>query len=347
MRKNHISKILAIGVLVLFIGVTIIPIIIGREIPGVRTYNSGIVISATDPNNGSLSGYVKDTLMNPISGARVRVSFHDTYEEDYSNDEGYYHVTNISICYCLKNASCSKECYKTEWVLLPIVENTNYGFILNTSNHPPGAPIITDPKSAKSRSIKINLKNPANFPPGTHEFRFKATDPDGDNICYCIDWGNGTVEEWTDFYPSGKEVTVNHIFKHIGDYTVRACAKDTCGLCGPIGEVPVLIKRNKDSSCERIGNKDLIKLEQLVNSLKVYIHLFLFVNPNKSEITNNCQNILDILNSDNFWEDFCDVVGNLITYLQNLINYYGGIFKLLTPVFTALLSIWMLFCWLY
>ncbi len=346
MRKNHISKILAFGVLVLFIGVTIIPSIIGREIPGVSTYNSGIVISVTDPNNGSLSGYIKDTLMNPISGARVRVSFHDTYEEDYSDDEGYYHVTNIPICYCLKNASCSKECYTTECVLLPIVENTTYDFILNLSNHPPNAPIITGPKSVQSRSIKVNLKNPANFPPGTHEFRFKATDPDDDNICYCIDWGDGTCKLWTGFYPSGQELIVNHTYKQ-GDYIVSALAKDTCGLCGPTGTIDIPIKRNKDCSCEKVCIKDLIKLERLVNSLKVYVHLILLGNPYKSEITNNCQNILDILNSDDFWEDFCDVVGNLITYLQNLINYYGGIFKLLTPLFKALLSIWMFFCWLY
>ena len=31
--------------------------------------------TATDPYNGCLSGYVTDTSMNPIEGAKVRVSF--------------------------------------------------------------------------------------------------------------------------------------------------------------------------------------------------------------------------------------------------------------------------------
>ncbi len=81
--------------------------------------------------NGSLSGYVNDTHMNPIFGARVRVSFHGTYEEDYTDSSGYYHVTNIPICWCLKNCTASKEGYSTEEVWLGIDENTTYDFVLS------------------------------------------------------------------------------------------------------------------------------------------------------------------------------------------------------------------------
>ena len=79
---------------------------------------------------GNLSGYVTDTQMTPLEGALIRVSFHETYEENYSNANGYYHVTNIPLCYCLKNATCSKEGYQTETVWLSISENTTYDFIL-------------------------------------------------------------------------------------------------------------------------------------------------------------------------------------------------------------------------
>jgi len=81
-------------------------------------------------NDGTLSGYVTDPLLNPIEGALIKVYFHGTYEEDCSDENGYYHVTNIPICYCMKNCTCSKEGYKTEWVLLGISENTTYDFIL-------------------------------------------------------------------------------------------------------------------------------------------------------------------------------------------------------------------------
>jgi len=88
------------------------------------------VLESLTDYNGSLSGYVNDTLMNPIQGARVRVYFHGTYEEDYTDSSGYYHVTNIPICYCLKNATASKEGYETEWILLSITENTTHDFVL-------------------------------------------------------------------------------------------------------------------------------------------------------------------------------------------------------------------------
>lgn len=86
-------------------------------------------MSPSDPT-GNLSGYVTDTISNPLQGARVRVSFHETYEENYSDATGYYHVTNIPLCYCMKNATCSKPGYQNEWVLLSIGENTTYDFIL-------------------------------------------------------------------------------------------------------------------------------------------------------------------------------------------------------------------------
>jgi hypothetical protein len=80
--------------------------------------------------NGTLSGYVRDPSNNSIEGALIRVYFHETYRENYSDSNGYYHVTDIPICYCLKNATCSKEGYKIEWVLLSIYENTTYDFTL-------------------------------------------------------------------------------------------------------------------------------------------------------------------------------------------------------------------------
>ena len=81
-------------------------------------------------NNGTLSGFVRDPSNNSIEGALVRVYFHEEYRENYSDSNGYYHVADIPICYCLKNATCSKEGYKTEWVLLSIYENTTYDFTI-------------------------------------------------------------------------------------------------------------------------------------------------------------------------------------------------------------------------
>ena len=116
-----IRKGLAVAVILLFIGVAFAP-----------TFSSAVTPSTTTTYDGSLSGYVKNTDMEPIDGARVRVYFHGTYEEEYTDSSGYYHVTNIPICYCLKNATASKVGYETEWILLSITENTTHDFVLTS-----------------------------------------------------------------------------------------------------------------------------------------------------------------------------------------------------------------------
>jgi hypothetical protein len=91
------------------------------------------VLTYSEEHNGSLSGYVKDKSMNPIESALVRVYFHETYEENYTDSSGYYKVNNIPICWCLKNCTAIKSGYKSEWVLLPIDENTTYNFFLTNN----------------------------------------------------------------------------------------------------------------------------------------------------------------------------------------------------------------------
>jgi hypothetical protein len=112
----NIKKLLAVGIILLFAGMTLAPSITASEPTSNQTVYSD--------ENGTLSGYVKDASMNSIEGAKVQVYFHETYEENYTDSSGYYHVTNIPICYCLKNATVSKKGYRSECVLLSINETT-------------------------------------------------------------------------------------------------------------------------------------------------------------------------------------------------------------------------------
>ncbi len=173
-----------------------------------------VPISRTIMDNGSLSGYVNDIFGNPIERALVRVYFHETYEEDYSDSTGYYHVTNIPICYCLKNATCSKEWYKTEWVLLGIVENTTHDFVLTFFTNPPDAPEIDGEKGV--------------VPGVEFDYYFSAIDSDGDDVRYHINWGDGYTNT-TDFYSSGEEVTIGHTYEKEGNYGIEAKAIDIYG----------------------------------------------------------------------------------------------------------------------
>jgi hypothetical protein len=53
-----------------------------------------------------------------------------------------------------------------------------------------------------------------------------AMDPEGDDVFYMIDWGDGTTTQWLGPYQSGTEIVFNHTWSQPGDYTVRARAKD-------------------------------------------------------------------------------------------------------------------------
>jgi hypothetical protein len=182
-------------------------------------------------HNGSLLGYVNDTKEDTIEGALVRVHFHGTYEEDYSDSTGFYHVTNIPICYCMKNTSCSKNGYKTEWVLLSIAENTTHDFVLATGNNPPDKPDIYGPIRGR---------------PGIeYHYSFKTIDPEDDNVSYFIEWGDGTNTGWTDYYPSDTMITFSHIWDEIDRYPLRCKAKDIHGDESDWSTFPIEIPRNK------------------------------------------------------------------------------------------------------
>jgi parallel beta-helix repeat protein len=124
--RSILRKGLTVGVILLFIELAIASGVIGSS-----TKSCSADYKADE---GTLSGRVTDTAMNPIKGARVRVYFHDTYCENYSDATGYYHVTDIPICYCVKNATCCRAGYNPAWVLLSIAENTTHDFVL-TKTH--------------------------------------------------------------------------------------------------------------------------------------------------------------------------------------------------------------------
>ena len=126
-------KCLAVGIILLFFGVAVAPSI-NANMPIPDDAISEIYSSNFTTDLGTLSGYVSDPVMNPLEGARVRVYFHNTSRENYSDKNGYFHVTDIPICYCIKNATCSKEGYMSVWVYLTICENTTYDFVLTPYN---------------------------------------------------------------------------------------------------------------------------------------------------------------------------------------------------------------------
>ncbi len=83
------------------------------------------------------------------------------------------------------------------------------------TNNPPETPDLQGPSSGK--------------PNVAYNYTVNATDNDGDNVSYFIDWGDGTNTSWFGPYTSGVEVVKNHTWAKKGDYQVKAKAKDNTG----------------------------------------------------------------------------------------------------------------------
>jgi hypothetical protein len=79
-------------------------------------------------------------------------------------------------------------------------------------NDPPATPTINGPSSGK---------------PGTsYNYTFRTADPDGDQVYYYIEWGDGDIVDWNGPHDSDVEITLNHTWDEEGTYNIRAKAKD-------------------------------------------------------------------------------------------------------------------------
>ena len=81
-----------------------------------------------------------------------------------------------------------------------------------TVNLPPNDPEITGPTKGK---------------PGVEqEYTVVTTDPDGDQVSYCFDWGDDSGEVCLGPFAPGEEVPVTHTWAEEGTYTIKVKARD-------------------------------------------------------------------------------------------------------------------------
>jgi hypothetical protein len=79
-------------------------------------------------------------------------------------------------------------------------------------NTKPNTPTITGNVSGK-------IKKP-------YSYTFNATDPDGFNLSYFVDWGDNTTTDWTTFTSSGASIQLTHTWTKKGDYIIKCKVKD-------------------------------------------------------------------------------------------------------------------------
>jgi hypothetical protein len=97
---------------------------------------------------------------------------------------------------------------------------------------PPDAPIVEGPSQGKAGE--------------EYCWMFHSDDPNGDDIMYIIDWGDGETTE-TECYSSGEDVEECHTYNAQGTYTIKAKAKECTedGLESDWATLTVTMPRNR------------------------------------------------------------------------------------------------------
>ncbi|MFO7677627.1 MAG: C25 family cysteine peptidase [Thermoplasmatota archaeon] len=84
---------------------------------------------------------------------------------------------------------------------------------IDENNNPPNTP----QRPSGPSSGKINVE---------YTYSTKTIDPEGDNVYYQWNWGDGTTSDWYGPYSSGAQVTAKHRWTVQGSYSIRVKAKD-------------------------------------------------------------------------------------------------------------------------
>ena len=61
-------------------------------------------------------------------------------------------------------------------------------------------------------------------------FSTSAIEPDGEQVYYKFDWGDDNVSDWVGPYNSGETGEASHAWENLGDYEIKAIAKDINGV---------------------------------------------------------------------------------------------------------------------
>jgi len=108
------------------------------------------------------------------------------------------------------------------------IGQTNWYAIDNTQ---PNIPIIDGPATGTAGTA--------------YDYDFTGTDPDGFEISYFVDWGDGTDSGWTDFVTSGTMETLSHTWTDQGEYTIKCKVKDLAENESNWKELTITMPRNK------------------------------------------------------------------------------------------------------
>jgi outer membrane protein assembly factor BamB len=109
-----------------------------------------------------------------------------------------------------------------------------FGYLHAFGELDPGAPSAPDIDGTVNGRIK-----------NEYEYSFVTTDPNGKDVYYYVEWGDGKYTNWLGPYSSGEELTLTYQWEKEGVYVIRAKARNADNLWSPWGTFEVTMSRNR------------------------------------------------------------------------------------------------------
>jgi hypothetical protein len=203
----------------------------------VSTSLFAIHVAAHPPENVELA-YHPDTqtLEVIITHITADVNNHFVDEVEVKKNDVVYHTETYTSQPTPDTFTYNYSVEAISGEVLTVTVKCNLGFSTTESitvgeNNPPETPSITGRSSGKAGE--------------EYEYTFVTTDPDGDNVSYCIDWGDETGEVCIGPYESGEEARLAHTWSEQGRYTIKVKARDSEGAESDPATLEVSMPKNK------------------------------------------------------------------------------------------------------
>jgi hypothetical protein len=100
-----------------------------------------------------------------------------------------------------------------------------------TANQPPNKPTIKGTTSGKAGE--------------EYDYTFSSVDPEGSDVYFYINWGDGNIEEWIGPFDSGEEIIRDHTWTEKNTYTITVKARDVNGAESPEETLEVSMPKGK------------------------------------------------------------------------------------------------------
>jgi len=127
-------------------------------------------------------------------------------------------------------------------------------------NQPPETPDISGPTIGK--------------PDVELDYKICSTDPEGNDIIYCFEWGDGSGQVCIGPYTSGEEITISHTWIENGTYTITVKASDILGEESGLATLKVKISTIRAHS--KVTCLDLIHILRKMNFRSFKLLSFIF-----------------------------------------------------------------------